>query len=408
MNDCVNKKISFVFIIDFELELPLIFILSNANAPDYLQNQNKYVNSDYRNCHNYRDYHDDSDKCDYYYSNECDNSDYRDKCDYRDKFFKFDKHERYKKNKKYDGNILLKYNIDGFKNFDENRALHDLHDLTAMQKVWDNKYMKKLPINFETYNNSFKLVTDEQKKGNSYLLNLTFKTPVEIGNFSLEEIFYLSSAKYKLYFKKDAYEFIVFSPESFINIDENNRIFTYPVKGTIDAKLRNAENILMDDDKELAEHLTVVDLLRNDLNIISSDVKVNKFRYIEKINTNSGLLLQTVSEIEGKLKNDYINKFGDIFLSLLPAGSVSGAPKDKTLEIIKLAELERRGYYSGVFGYYDGIKNCLKSSVMIRFIENKNNKLYYRSGGGITVYSSALKEYNEMIRKIYVPIYRNS
>jgi para-aminobenzoate synthetase component 1 len=338
MNRYGEKRVSFVFIIDFELKSPLIFELPVRNAHKIITNIN-------------------ADSCSLY--------------------------------------SRAPYNP-----YNNKHAVH--------KKVWKDKYMKKFPINFETYNKSFQFVADNQKNGNSYLLNLTFKTPIEIYNFSLEEIFYLSCAKYKLYFKKDDYEFVVFSPESFINIDENNRIFTYPVKGTINAGLKNAEKILMDDDKELAEHITVVDLLRNDLNIISSDVKVNKFRYTEKINTDLGPLFQTVSEIEGKLKANYINKFGDIFLSLLPAGSVSGAPKDQTLEIIKKAELEPRGYYTGVFGYYDGIKNCLKSSVMIRFIENINNKLYYRSGGGITVYSTAIKEYNEMIRKIYVPVYRNS
>ncbi len=393
MNKYGEKRVGFVFIIDFELEYPLIFELPNTNAADANPSDclQKQCNHDNDEKHNNLDKY----RANRYTGNNNNRYDYYEK--YNNNKKEYDKDDKFKKSK-YD-DILLKYNIDGFKNYNYNPFMH---------KVWKNKYMKKFPINFETYNDCFKLVADNQKNGNSYLLNLTFKTPIEIYNFSLEEIFYLSCAKYKLYFKKDDYEFVVFSPESFINIDENNRIFTYPVKGTINAGLKNAEKILIDDDKELAEHITVVDLLRNDLNIISSDVKVNKFRYTEKINTNSGSLFQTVSEIEGKLKINYTNKFGDIFLSLLPAGSVSGAPKDQTLEIIKQAELETRGYYTGVFGYYDGIKNCLKSSVMIRFIENINNKLYYRSGGGITVYSTAIKEYNEMIRKIYVPIYRNS
>ncbi|MHB1680230.1 MAG: aminodeoxychorismate synthase component I [bacterium] len=338
MNYYAENNISFVFIIDYELKSPLIFKLSEAN------------NSDIKYCNN---------------------------------------------------NIAIKYNIDGFKNYNQN----NYNNKQKTIKNYKNISIKKFPINFETYNNSFKLVIDEQKKGNSFLLNLTFKTPIEINYLSLEDIFYLSTAKYKLYFIKNGYEFVVFSPETFINIDEKNRIFTYPVKGTTDAKLQNSKKNLLHNSKELAEHLTVVDLLRNDLNIVSSEVKVNKFRYIETIRTNAGPLLQMVSEIEGKLKDSYFKKLGDIFLKLLPAGSISGAPKRKTLEIIKQAELEPRGYYTGVFGYYDGIKNCLKSSVMIRFIENKDNKLYYRSGGGITIYSDALKEYNEMIEKIYVPIY---
>ena len=76
---------------------------------------------------------------------------------------------------------------------------------------------------------------------------------------------------------------------------------------------------------------------------------------------------------------------GSILLKLLPAGSVSGAPKPKTLEIIKAVEGEVREYYTGVFGYFNG--NDLDSGVMIRFIENREGKYFYRSGGGITTQS---------------------
>jgi len=88
----------------------------------------------------------------------------------------------------------------------------------------------------------------------------------------------------------------------------------------------------------------------------------------------------------------------------LPAGSVSGAPKHKTLEIIKKAENYERGYFTGVCGYFDG-KN-LDSCVMIRFIEQKNG-LVFKSGGGITANSIAQNEYQELINKVYVPIFGN-
>jgi len=89
-------------------------------------------------------------------------------------------------------------------------------------------------------------------------------------------------------------------------------------------------------------------------------------------------------------------------LKLLPAGSVSGAPKPKTLEIIKEVETEERGYYAGVFGYYNGKE--LDSGVMIRFIEKKEDKYFYRSGGGITTQSVVELEYQEVIDKVYVPV----
>jgi para-aminobenzoate synthetase component 1 len=87
--------------------------------------------------------------------------------------------------------------------------------------------------------------------------------------------------------------------------------------------------------------------------------------------------------------------------ALLPAGSISGAPKVKTLEIIKNAENYERGYYTGTAFYFDG--DNLDSCVLIRFIEQTEKGWVYKSGGGITIYSDARKEYQEILDKIYVP-----
>jgi para-aminobenzoate synthetase component 1 len=85
----------------------------------------------------------------------------------------------------------------------------------------------------------------------------------------------------------------------------------------------------------------------------------------------------------------------------LPAGSISGAPKPKTLEIIKKIEDYERGFYTGICGYFDG--NALDTGVMIRFIEQEGDQLFFKSGGGITSFSDAKTEYQEMIDKIYLP-----
>jgi para-aminobenzoate synthetase component 1 len=108
------------------------------------------------------------------------------------------------------------------------------------------------------------------------------------------------------------------------------------------------------------------------------------------------------SEIGGKLPENWQETLGNLLFALLPAGSVSGAPKAKTLEIIREAEGEPRGYYTGVFGVFNG--TGLDSSVMIRFIEQTGTGLRYRSGGGITHLSQAPNEYNELLQKIYLPI----
>ena len=175
------------------------------------------------------------------------------------------------------------------------------------------------------------------------------------------------------------------------------------MKGTIDAGLPDAENILLHDEKEIAEHYTIVDLIRNDLSMVAENVVVEKFRYLAEIHSNKKNLLQASSKIKGTLPEGYQNNLGELLFTLLPAGSVSGAPKKKTIEIIQQSEEEPRGYYTGVAFYSDG--ENVDSCVLIRFIEKENEKYYYRSGGGITVNSEMEKEYQELNDKIYVPVY---
>jgi len=259
-----------------------------------------------------------------------------------------------------------------------------------------NLKLEKKPVDFEIYEKAFSQVLDNLKYGNSYLVNLTQPTKIKI-NWSLTEIYMMSSARYKLLYNN---EFVVFSPEIFVQI-KNGIVSSYPMKGTIDASLKDAADIIINDPKEIAEHYTIVDLIRNDLNIVSKNVKVQQFRYIETISTNEKKLLQVSSEIIGKLPRNYNENIGNIIFKLLPAGSISGAPKKKTVEIINQVENYQRGYYTGVFGFFDG-KN-LDSGVMIRFIEKCKDGLIFKSGGGITYNSNPFSEYQELIDKVYVP-----
>jgi para-aminobenzoate synthetase component 1 len=257
--------------------------------------------------------------------------------------------------------------------------------------------LRKIPERYEEYLDKFLKVRREIEQGNTYLLNLTCSTPVYL-NTTLREIFFQSNAKFKLWFDE---QFVCFSPETFVTI-RSGVIRSFPMKGTIDAAMPDAARIILDDVKETCEHYTIVDLIRNDLNIKAENVRVERFRYIETIETQDKKLLQVSSEISGALGNDYLARLGDIVFSMLPAGSVSGAPKVKTAEIIARVEREARGYYTGVFGIFDG--NDLASGVMIRFIEKRAGGFIYRSGGGITSFSDPVSEYNEMIDKIYVPV----
>ncbi|MPM01279.1 Isochorismate synthase MenF [bioreactor metagenome] len=255
----------------------------------------------------------------------------------------------------------------------------------------------KHPIEFEKYKEKFEVVIRNIQYGNSYLTNLTQPTKVNT-SLSLKELFYAGKAKYKLFFRN---RFVVFSPEPFVRISEG-KIYSFPMKGTIDAEIENASEILKNDFKEKAEHNTIVDLIRNDLSMVAENVTVKQFQYIEKIETNCKTLLQMSSEICGDLPDDYLNHLGDILFRLLPAGSITGAPKEKTCEIINEAEGYDRGFFTGVCGLFDGRE--LESAVMIRFFENTPDGMICKSGGGITCFSNAEKEYQEMVDKVYVPV----
>lgn len=274
---------------------------------------------------------------------------------------------------------------------------------TPFHRNFQEKKVENKPFLWETesitaerYNDAFYKVQKEIHNGNTYLLNLTFPSRV-VTNLGFEDIFYRSHALYKL-FLKDC--FVCFSPEIFIRINDGI-ISSYPMKGTIDASFPDAEEILLKDPKELAEHNTIVDLIRNDMSLVAENVSVEKFRYIDRIKNNRGELLQMSSKITGKLPADYAENIGTIIAKMLPAGSICGAPKKKTVEIIKAVESYERGYYTGIFGIFDG-KN-LDSCVLIRYIEQTNEGLIFKSGGGITFLSDCESEYNELIQKVYVP-----
>ena len=135
--------------------------------------------------------------------------------------------------------------------------------------------------------------------------------------------------------------------------------------------------------------------------IILHFVSVDKYRYIDVLHTNKGDILQTSSEISGKLSTGYQKHIGNILDAMLPAGSITGAPKDKTMEIIHEAEGYDRGFYTGVMGIYNNGE--LNSAVMIRFLENDGLGTYFKAGGGITSKSDCRKEYEEVLQKVYLP-----
>lgn len=257
--------------------------------------------------------------------------------------------------------------------------------------------LNKEPVEYKQYQEQFDKIQQHILCGNTYVTNLTTTTNIST-NYSLSDIYEKSSSKFKLFFKD---KFVCFSPERFISC-KHNTISTFPMKGTIDATIKNAKQTILENKKELAEHTMIVDLLRNDLSIVATNVKVNEFRYCETIKAGDKKLIQVSSDISGNLSDNWHTKIGDIITSLLPAGSITGTPKRKTIEIINEVETHKREYFSGIFGIYDGKQ--LDSAVMIRFIEELGNgDMVYKSGGGITCDSDCFSEYNEMLDKVYIP-----
>ncbi len=282
---------------------------------------------------------------------------------------------------------------------DQSELLYDFHGVTNAKPqsrvgAFDFQIVKPA---IDSYEKKFYSVIQSLNRGDTFLANLTDRTSIEL-SASLKEIFYSSQARYKIWYRD---EFVVFSPEIFIQI-RDQRIYSFPMKGTIDASIPNAQQVILSNEKEMAEHVTMVDLIRNDLSLVANAVQVTKFRYVEEVKTNQRNLLQVSSQIEGELPIDYLQRIGDIVVALLPAGSISGAPKRKTCEILASIEGRDRGYYTGICGYFDGQQ--LDAGVMIRFIEKENQKFYFRSGGGITTQSNLQDEFQELIHKVYVPI----
>lgn len=261
--------------------------------------------------------------------------------------------------------------------------------------------LKKAPQPLEEYANRFATIQKGMQDGSSILANLTVATPIEVP-LSLKDILYSTDAKYQLYLPEA--HFVCFSPERFVKISSEGMISTDPMKGTIPSDTSGAPDVILNDYKETSEHCSVVDLLRQDLSQVAEDVQVSRFRYFTEIQTQAKSIYQVSSEIQGTLPQDWRANIGSIISSMLPAGSILGAPRESTRRLIAAAESDTpRGYYCGIFGYFDG--NSLDSSVLIRFIcEDADGQKYYHSGGGVTINSKMEQEYKEVIEKIYLPL----
>ncbi len=208
----------------------------------------------------------------------------------------------------------------------------------------------------------------------------------------------INPSPYMFYLNFGSIKLIGASPEMLVKV-QNETVYTYPIAGTRrrgetpeeDAALA-AE--LQVDEKECAEHSMLVDLARNDLGRISKagTVKVNKLRAVEYFSH----VMHMVSSVTGSLKNGY--KPMDVLEATFPAGTVSGAPKLRAMEIIHELENQPRGFYAGTVGYMDFCGN-MDMCITLRTMKIENDTAIIQAGAGIVADSVPVNEYREMLQK---------
>ncbi|QPJ85513.1 aminodeoxychorismate synthase component I [Sarcina sp. JB2] len=257
--------------------------------------------------------------------------------------------------------------------------------------------------NFEksTYIDGVKKVKDYILSGDVYITNFTQR----MWCYSNEDAFRIYSklrqinkAPFSAFLNLDDFEIISSSPERFLNTVDKI-VTTRPIKGTRPRgkdKLEDEKNKLelLNSEKDKAELLMVVDLERNDLSKVceKNTVKVTELFTLESYAT----VFHLVSEVTGKLKENITSI--KCMRECFPGGSITGTPKIRSMEVIEEIEGIRRNIYTGSIGYFDFRGNC-DFNIIIRTILKKGNKAYFGVGGGITIESEEVAEYEESLDK---------
>ena len=263
------------------------------------------------------------------------------------------------------------------------------------------------PLNNETSN-----ITDEEyksmvTKGKEHcyrgdvfqiVLSRQFSQEFEGDDFNVyRALRSINPSPYLFYFDYGEYRIFGSSPEAEIRI-KANKAYIHPIAGTFkrtgnDEQDRELAEKLSKDPKENAEHVMLVDLARNDLSRNADNVVVETYREVQYYSH----VIHLVSQVSGKItdKTNLITVLGETF----PAGTLSGAPKYKAMELIDRYENQNRGYYGGCIGYL-GFDRTLNHAIMIRSFLSKNNKLFYQAGAGIVADSKEENELQEVNNKL--------
>lgn len=267
--------------------------------------------------------------------------------------------------------------------------------------VHDGKIVKKSDT-LEAYSKKVEKIKEYIREGHIFQTVLSQRWTIETGQEGFElykELRELNPSPYLYYFNFGEFEVIGSSPEMIVK-QQGGKVFTCPIAGTRRRGKDAAEDEflkqdLLADEKERAEHVMLVDLARNDMGRIAEfgTVKVTQFMEVQ----NYSHVMHIVSMVEGRKKGVF-HPF-DLASSFLPAGTLSGAPKIRAMEIIDELEEERRGLYGGATGYID-FSGDMDFCITIRTMIKKGNKVYLQAGAGIVADSKPESEYQECCNKV--------
>lgn len=267
--------------------------------------------------------------------------------------------------------------------------------------IRDGKIVKKSDT-LEEYSEKVEKIRHYIREGHIFQTVLSQRWTIETGQdgFTLyKELRQLNPSPYLYYYNYGDFEVIGSSPEMIVK-QEGSRVYTCPIAGTRPRGKSKEEDIaltedLLTDEKELAEHVMLVDLARNDMGRISEfgTVKVTDFMKVQYYSH----VMHIVSLVEGRKKGTYHPL--DLVSSFLPAGTLSGAPKIRAMEIIDELETVRRGLYGGATGYID-FSGDMDFCITIRTMIKKGNLVYLQAGAGIVADSVPEREYLECCNKV--------
>jgi len=253
----------------------------------------------------------------------------------------------------------------------------------------------------EKYCKIVKKAKEYIKEGDIFQVVLSNPLSCEIQGGLLDTYRILRTANpspYMFYFSSDKIEIAGASPETLVKL-QNKKLYAFPLAGTRprgknDEEDKKFEEDLLSDEKELAEHNMLVDLGRNDIGKVAKigSVKLEKYLNIEKFSH----VMHIGSTVTGMLKED--KDFLDVIDAILPAGTLSGAPKIRACEIINELESNKRGIYGGAVGYIS-LTGDLDTCIAIRMAFTKENKVFIRSGAGIVADSVPDLEFEECMVK---------